>query len=117
MTTEQIQIKVAEVAHDEYVLELVRNNPHPNLMDGVRALCKAQGRLYTESYDAIIPVIQRQSNIVRLETTIQLRILWQKSGKAVPTIDNLEGWMLWLLMSTPLQLCTALLKALGKFED
>lgn len=72
---------------------------------------------YLDSYDAIIPLIQKQEWDVKCEVAIQLRIAKQKTLVMVPTMDNLEGWCVVMLCATPAQLCEALLRATGKWKE
>jgi len=52
-----------------------------------------------------------------LEVAIQLRIYYQRNEEIYPGLNNLEGWMLWTITSTPAQLCEVLLRATGKWKE
>jgi hypothetical protein len=75
-------------------------------------------KAYLTSRDAIIPVIEKQT-ITFKDTTIFITEL----TKAVGWNDNIQEsvihhtWAWYLIKATPLQLCTALLKATGKWKD
>lgn len=74
--------------------------------------------LYLHSYDAIIPLIQKQPWPTLCEVAIQSRIIDQKRfADAVPTMDNLEGWCALMFLAQPTQLCEALLRAVGKWKE
>jgi len=56
---------------------------------------------YTESYDLIIPLIQKQPSHIKAWTEKEL---------------GLEYWVA-AVMATPSQLCDALIKAVGKWKE
>lgn len=58
---------------------------------------------YTGSYDAIIPLIQKQSTAVRERMVIEL-------GKEAGWNDEPKEWVV-SIMRTPMQYCEALLRA------
>jgi len=72
---------------------------------------------YLTSLDAIVPLIEKQPMNIQLEVAIQLRIYYQRNEEIYPGLNNLEGWMLWTITSTPAQLCEVLLRATGKWKE
>lgn len=75
---------------------------------------------YLQSYDAIIPVIEKQySNIQRIlifELQIGLHNFWKHAGKDTTQFDEIS-WMVAILQATPQQLCEALLRATGRWTE
>lgn len=109
LTPEQ---KIIELAKLDGFDEIHFSNPRKCLVGylGVDLLSLPP---YLTSYDAIIPLIQKQKWAYQCETMIQLRIAFQKRKEVLPTINNTEGWMVMPIKATPLELADALLKAHG----
>ena len=69
---------------------------------------------YLYSYDAIIPLIQKQPTTVQLDI---VKYLYQSLGNTVRHTLSFGNATKLLLMMTPQQLSEALLRATGKWKD
>jgi len=72
---------------------------------------------YLANGDEIRRLIGKQSWKVQCEVAIQYRIACQKATTACPTMNNLEGWMVWIMLAPATPLVNALLKATGNWVD
>lgn len=68
---------------------------------------------YTTSRDAIVPVIEKQTEEMQLKTIYTL----SKTMTHPKDWDYVTGWMLLAIKATPTQLCEALLRATGKWKE
>ena len=69
---------------------------------------------YLTSYDAIVPLIQRQGNIIKHDFLECLIAIVHPSGFQ-GDYDSMT--IMPLMTATPAQLCEALLRATGKWEE
>lgn len=69
---------------------------------------------YTTSYDAIIPLIQKQSKVAQCEFLSKLFNMYGNNPE--PDLDYMTLWPMTFSL-TPAQLCEALLCALGLWEE
>lgn len=69
---------------------------------------------YLTSYDAIIPLIQKQPAGVMIDFTYHLWRIIERDAKRNYN-RQYDAWR--LVIATPAQLCEALLRATGKWKD
>ncbi len=123
MTQEQINRKCAELDGFKSVIKMVKEwdvidyNGNGEWVETPREMFERDGASvfpkslpnYTTSYDAILPLIQKQTEKVQWNVFNHI----VANGPKHFTLDN----TLKLIRATPLQLCEALLRATGKWEE